>query len=202
MFHQDPAQFDPAQTDAARIVAPHRPTAFRGLTGGTLLETESGWRPVDAITVGDRIHSFDGGLRQVQAVRRHFVTRDALITAGILPVRIAGGTLGACSDLVLMPGQGVLCPVEAARHGGQEHRLIAARDLRDRAGVAQRPARAALALTELGFAEEEILWANTGVLLHCPAAGAWDARWGIYAQDPEPRPVPAMPVRAPVSVAA
>lgn len=179
MFHQDPAQFDTPQ-----VIAPRPAPVFRGLTGCTLLETDKGWRPVDAITVGDRVHSFDGGLRQVQAVRRHYVTRDALLDAGIAPVRVAGGHLNACSDLVLMPGQGVLRPVDAARHGGQEDRLIAARDLVGRTGVSQRPARCALALTELGFAEEEVVWANSGVLLHCPAAGAWDAAWGIYDQTP------------------
>lgn len=187
MFHHDPDQFRSDQ-----IIAPPQAPVLRGLTGGTLLETGAGWRPVDAITVGDMVQTFDGGLRPVVALRRHYVTRAALIEQGVQPVRIGGGTLNACSDLWVMPAQGVLCPVDPRRNGGQEHRLCAARDLAGRPGVTRRPARAALALTELGFAEEEVVWANTGVLLHCPAAGAWRAPWGIFcAPESCPAAVPA-----------
>lgn len=195
MFHQDPNCFDTAQ-----LIAPRATPVLRGLTGATLLETDQGWRPVDALTVGDAVYTFDGGLRRIEAVRRHFLTAAALADCGARPVRIAGGTMDACSDLVLMPGQGVLRPTDARRAGGGEHLLVAARDLTAMPGVAPWARQAPLALTELGFAEEEVVWANSGVLLHCPAAGAWAAPWGIYRADPAP--AAARPVAAPALVAA
>lgn len=191
MFHTASEDFT-----AAQIIMPQQTARLRGLTGGTVLETDKGWRPVDSITVGDMVHSFDGGLRRVQAVRRHFATQAALDAHGVRPLQISGGVLNACSDLLVLPDQGVLCPVDAARNGGQDHRLYAARDLVQRPGVTRRQVRQPLALVELGFAEEEVIWANTGVLLHCPAAGAWDASWGIYAAEGATDPAPASSARA------
>lgn len=142
-----------------------------GLIAGTLLETATGWRGVETLRMGDLVHSFDGGLVKVLAIDR----RSLLPEVGQTVVAVPGGVLDACSDLALLPGQHLLIDTLGdASLPDDAFALIPAQALEGRCGCTRRyMMRQTDVITPL-FADEEILWAHSGVMIHCPgiATGA------------------------------
>lgn len=133
-----------------------------GLVAGTLVETETGWRDAATLRVGDRLQSWDGGLVRIAALDRR------PLPAGTAALRLAGGMLGTCSDLVLLPGQHLL--VETLDDPALPDALavlVPASALAGRPGVTAMTLPAAEAVLPL-FAEEEVIWAQTGALIPCP----------------------------------
>lgn len=152
---------------------PRRPL-HHGLLDETMVETAEGWRPVASIGLGDLVQTFEGGLRPVTALRHQFISSATRAQMTLDPVVVRGGTLNTCRDLQLLPGQHVLIPTPDAQASlGYTHLLAEASALKG-LGLA-RPAskRTALAITQLGFEEPEVVWANSGLLLSCPQAGRW-----------------------------
>lgn len=152
---------------AASITAPRpspAPAHDRTFAPGTLLETPSGWRPVETIRQGDRVRTVDDGLAKVCSVVRQPPDRNRVHW------HVPAGTLGNCSDLRLTAGQHlalqvsecealfdaacVLVPVPAAT-GFCGIRTVSGFTLRH--GIA------------LYCEDEAIVYAQTGTLLHVPA---------------------------------
>lgn len=153
------------------IAAPAVPAVPQGglLLAGTRVETDRGWRDVTALRAGDRVQTFDGGLRPLAAVERVRLAPDP----ERLALRIPGGRLGACADLTLLPGCRVLLAT-GARRPEAARALVAARALRALPGVTSVPMPGAVAAVRPVFADEEVIWANTGVLIHCPGPDGSD----------------------------
>jgi len=147
-----------------------------GLVAGTLLETASGWRPIEALTVGDCVQTLDGGLARILHLTRRSL-RPELETALLM---LPGGQYDACSDLLLLPGQHLLIDtLDDAAMDGAPFALVPALAL---AGPTVRRHFAPTAVDVITplFADEELVYANTGVLLHCP--GITDGA-GRYPED-------------------
>lgn len=139
-----------------------RPTATvtTGLAAGTLVETQGGWRPVETLHPGEAVQTWDGGLRPVLQIRR------AACAGGL--ILLSGGLLDTCSDLPLLPGQHLLIDrEEAALAVGIPVALLPARALIGLPGIGF--ARAGAAVFTLIFEAEEVVYANSGALLHCPS---------------------------------
>jgi hypothetical protein len=137
-----------------------------GLTAETLVETDTGWRPVRTLVAGDRVQTLDGGLQPLRAV-------TARSTLGRAPnlVTVPGGTLDTCSDLTLMADARVLidAPQAEATHGASLV-LVPAGALAGWHGVTlQRGGGAGQGdiLLTLAFDDDEIVFANTGAMIHC-----------------------------------
>lgn len=164
MFMQDFTRTAAAATitPVALLKAP----ATSGFTAGTLVETASGWQPVETLAIGMKVQTLDGGLSRILGLDRR-ILRACADTALI---RLQGGSHDACSDLALMPGQHLLIDTLAdAEYPDEVAVLIPAAALIGRAGASRHfPTRAVEIITPM-FAEEEVVWANSGVLLHCPA---------------------------------
>ncbi len=152
----------PAATVAAE-------TALSGglLIAGTRVETAAGWRDVAALAAGDAVWTFDGGLRPLAAVERVLLPPEP----GRMAVRVPGGVMGACGDLTLLPGTGVLVGTGDQRPE-MTRALVPAVALRNLPGVTLRPAGGRIAAIRLVFDAEEAIWANTGVVVHCPQGEA------------------------------
>ena len=75
-----------------------------GLIAGTLVESATGWTPVENLRIGDAVQSYDGGLARVVGLDREWIT--ASLSAYVL--HLPGGALDNCSDLILLPGQNLL----------------------------------------------------------------------------------------------
>ena len=165
MFMQDftrqAADFAPVNLQAiARSL-----TVTTGLVAGTLLETRTGWQPVETLRIGDAVQTLDGGLARILGLDRRSLIPDAQTTL----MKIHGGSLDACSDLFLMPGQHVvLDTLDDAALGGAPFVMVPANTMLINPGAQKYPlAEPTVVITPL-FADEEVVYANSGVLLHCP----------------------------------
>ena len=160
MFMQD---FDRLATQSMAV----SPTAPAGLTAATMIETANGWRRAEALRMGDRIYTMDGGLRPVLGLTRTWLNPGE----GSL-VHIPGGAFDNCDDLLLPEGQLVL--VQTGDDAAFPDALVAlapAVALVGLCGITRRGLSMSMELIQPHFAQEEVIWGNSGVQLFCPAIG-------------------------------
>lgn len=153
MFMQDVTRFAATPVTATAGLS-------QGLIDGTLVETAAGWQPVQSLRVGDSLYTLDGGLRRVIALNR----REVL--PGEPVVQLAGGHLDACSDVMLMPGQAML--LDTVGLMSAPYARVAARSLTAYVGATATAAPRRVEVVTPIFAEEEVVWAQSGLLLLCP----------------------------------
>ena len=148
------------------------PAALTGLTDGMCVETEDGWRQVSALRTGMRVHAFDGGLRPVRRIERLTFGADL---PGLFPeglILVPGGALGNCQDFYLLPAAHVLLSGGAvAAITGDVAALVQAEDLAGHGGICRAMPVDGIESVRIEFDDEEVIWANTGVLVHCPVSG-------------------------------
>ncbi len=158
MFMQDLSRF------AATPVSGTDANLSTGVVAGTLVETVSGWRAVEDIRVGEMIHTLDGGAKRVVAINR----REIL--PGETVVQVKGGCFDACSDVLLMPRQGVL--LDTIGLMGTPYARVPAAALASIVGAARTHTQRREEVVTPLFEEEEVIWAQSGMLLHCPGVRA------------------------------
>ncbi|WP_204112983.1 Hint domain-containing protein [Shimia biformata] len=111
-------------------------------TAGSLILTEHGLIPIEALTPGTRVLTRDNGLRPVAWVgTRHIARKDAARFAPLMPVRFTQGALGGNMperSMMVSPNHRVLLTggmVETVT--GETEVLVAARHLLHREGISQ-----------------------------------------------------------------
>lgn len=162
MFMQDATRFVAAE--AAHPAAPVR----AGLTAATLVETAQGWRPAASLRRGDRVQSFDGGLREIVALGR-----DWLAPGSCSLLHLPGGLLGAMADIALLPGQHLLLDTwDDLALTEAVVALVPAEAAHGLGGATLRPVTEPTEIVMPVFAEEEAIHTNGGLLLHCPGIDA------------------------------
>lgn len=176
---------DPLRSDsaAARLDGPAAPAPTRdsplllttprampsGLLAGTLVETATGWHGIETLQPGQQVQTLDGGLVALQRVDRHRVQPNGRASLIHLP----GGCLDACSDLTLLPGQHLLVDTLDDRLlAGAPFVLVPALALLALDGPRRYRPETGFEVITLRFAEEEVVFAQSGVLFHCPALHA------------------------------
>jgi hypothetical protein len=158
-------------TTFERDTAP--PSGVRsGLLPGTRLATDMGWRPVEALAEGDRILTFDGGLRPLCGVTRvPLAPAFGRMPRDFWPLEIPAGIIGNRQALRLLPDQAVLVESDLAeRLFDDPFALIRARDFYRLDGVAAVSPDPADMTVQLHFEREEIVFADHGLMFLCPAA--------------------------------
>lgn len=151
-FAEDIAAVPPMETTTGAAV-------LTGLVAGTQVETDHGWRDVTDLCRGDRVQTLDGGLARILGLDR----REAEIETLLLP----GGYMDACSDLCLLPRQPILVStLDDPEIGAAPFVLIPAEALSALPFLTRQRQKAEV-ITPL-FADEEVVFANSGVLLRCP----------------------------------
>lgn len=149
-----------------------KPQRNAGLVAGTLVETAVGWRRVELLRVGDHVQTFDGGLRQLRRVERSYYGADHGGYALEEVLHVPGGALDNCDDLFVMPDQMLMITSEvAADLLGTPSVLIPATALIGYRGITRQFPQGLVEAITLGFDDEELIYANSGLLAHC-AAGA------------------------------
>ncbi len=143
----------------------------QGLIGGTLVATELGWQPVEDLQVGDRVVTFDNGMRPLTAVRVSTLWTAASETPRSLwPLEIPAQALGNRSALRLLPEQPVLIESDAAEAlYGDPFLMVAAQVLDGYHGIARVPPMREVTVVTLEFEGDEVVYANGTLLVHCPA---------------------------------
>ena len=149
----------PANTQSAPLAS--------GLIAGTMIETQRGWTVVENLRLGDRVQSFDGGDCPILALDRNWTNTEAHA------IRVPGGVLDTCADLTLLPGQHILIDTcgdtmlpDAALV------LIPATALTGWRGTKRIAMTKAVEIITPMFAAEEMIFANTGAMIRCPAVAA------------------------------
>jgi hypothetical protein len=151
-----------------------------GLCDGTLVDTARGWMPVERLAPGDRVQTLDGGLRPLAAVIRRSVDSVAGGPRAAHLIEVPGGVLDTCSDLAVLAESRLLLdlPEAEARHGSPLV-LAPAAALEGWCGIRKAAARGRSGAVTLVFEDEEVIFAQTGALVHCPAPGAEGAVPGL-----------------------
>jgi hypothetical protein len=136
-----------------------------GIVAGTLVEGEKGWIAAEALRVGDRLQTLDGGLARIHGLDRRMLAAQVETSL----IHVPGGVFDACHDLWLVPGQHVLIDTVQDSDHTAPYVLVPAIALTSDPGIRHSfPSTAVEVITPL-FADEEIIFANSGVLLHCPS---------------------------------
>lgn len=148
--------------------APTRPR--RGIVAGTLIATGSGWRPVEDLAPGDRVQTFDNGLQTIVDIESEALWDENQVSlSDPLPVVMPGGALCNKSPVTLLPHQGILLESENACDSmGDPLAVVPARVLMGINGIDTMPPKANLRVYTLTFASEEVIYADGGLMLHCP----------------------------------
>ncbi|WP_102106972.1 Hint domain-containing protein [Oceaniglobus roseus] len=140
-----------------------------GLTAGTRVATATGWRPVEAVTVGDRVLTFDAGLQLVTAVERVWFDGTGAMAAAQKPLRVPPQALGNHAEMVLLPDQPVIFEADCAEElFGDPFALLPAAALEGYRGIERFRPVDPLEIVSLSFESDQVVFANLGALFFCP----------------------------------
>ncbi|WP_299691549.1 Hint domain-containing protein [uncultured Tateyamaria sp.] len=145
--------------------------ASRGLIAGTRIGTSMGWRTVEALAPGDMVLTFDNGLQPLVEVRRETYWISDVTMGDTAMVIVPAGAMGNVADVALLPDQGVLIESEAACDvHGDPFAVLRAKALEGFRGITRVSPQPQMQVITLVFASDEVVYAEGGILLHCPRA--------------------------------
>ena len=134
------------------------------ITAGTMVETETGWMPVERLCLGDAIYTFDGGAARVAGLRQTH------LNAGTQLWHVPGGVLNNCADMYLTQDQHVMIFDDNAEDlYDTPYVLVPVPALQGFRGTRQIDSLPSTVAVEVTFDTEEVIFANSGAMLHCTA---------------------------------
>ncbi|MEM9580272.1 MAG: Hint domain-containing protein [Pseudomonadota bacterium] len=143
-----------------------------GLLLGKLIATTLGWRPVEALCVGDLVLTFDNGFLPIRAVRRVVLwDGDGACPDHLRPVEIGADLLPDVSCVRVMSHQGIMVESDFAEsHRGDPFAVILPGAIAQ-FGLAQPVhCEAPIEVIILEFDSDEVIYGQSGMLYHVPAA--------------------------------
>ncbi|MEP5090136.1 MAG: Hint domain-containing protein [Paracoccaceae bacterium] len=136
------------------------------VAANTLIETSAGWKEAGDIAVGDLVHTLDGGLVPVATAK--------IRTLPIYSTQlwyIPEGVFDNCDSLRLTAGQHIMITSTACeRLFDAPDVLIPVNALAGYRDICPCTSQSETRVIELAFEKEEIIYAQSGSLLMCPAA--------------------------------
>lgn len=141
-----------------------------GMLAGTLVATDIGWQPVEDLQTGDRVVTFDNGIRPLRSVGiSKLWTAANQAPRGVWPLLVPERALGNRTALTLLPEQTVLIESdEAEAMFGDPFTLVTAASLEGYKGITRVSPSREMTVVSLQFDEEEVVYANGTTLVHCP----------------------------------
>lgn len=152
-----------------------------GLVSGTRVATERGWQPVQRVSAGDRVLTFDAGLQRVTRVTRHGFPEPGACPLAFWPIEVPEGVLGNREVMHLMPQQTIMVESDTAEDlYGDPFSLLPAAAMDALTGSRRVPPQDGFEVVRLHFATEQVVFARDGLLFLCPSsrdmvAAAWEA---------------------------
>ena len=124
--------------------------------------------------VGDRVHTFDSGLQPVVEMRRSTLwTEDTTQDPALQHFLVPRHALGNLAPMRLLPEQTVLVESDSAEALHDDpFALVPVSALEGYRGITRVVPQQPTEIIAIGFAEEEILYANGSALVHCARLGA------------------------------
>lgn len=143
-----------------------------GMIAGTLVATDMGWQPVEDLQAGDRVVTFDNGMRPLRSVGISTLwTAASQAPRAVWPLLVPERALGNRTALTLLPEQAVLIESDQAESMfGDPFTLVTAASLEGYKGISRVPPSREMKVVTLQFADEEVVYANGTTLVHCPNA--------------------------------
>ncbi|WP_299777957.1 Hint domain-containing protein [uncultured Roseobacter sp.] len=144
--------------------------ASHGLIAGTRVASNFGWRPVEALTVGDKVLTFDNGVQRIVEMQRTTLWLDPQkMMPGCWPVTIPAEALANLNEVMLLPDQGVMLESDAASDPmGDPFAIVPAQALEGLCGIHRQQPLHPVDLITLYFADDEVIYIDGGLLIHCP----------------------------------
>lgn len=141
-----------------------------GMIAGTLVATDMGWQSVEDLQAGDKVVTFDNGMRPLKAVGISTLwTAAKQAPRAVWPLLVPERAMGNRTALTLLPEQAVLIESdEAEAMFGDPFTLVSASSLEGYKGITRVPPSREMKIVTLQFAEEEVVYANGTTLVHCP----------------------------------
>ena len=163
---------------------------LHGFAAGSVVATHLGWRPVEAITVGDYVMTFDNGMQPVTAVTRGAYWMQAGdCPEHLLPIEVPAGVLGNDRPMTVLPEQNVMVESDAAEEVlGDPFALIPAETLLGFRGIDRMRPWQAFDVITLHFDHDQVVYVDGGALVLCPAAIAGVASVDFMTQGHVPIP--------------
>lgn len=142
-----------------------------GLVSGTRVATRLGWRPVENITVGDQVLTFDDGMQEVTRISRGYLwMAHSPVPQTLWPLRVPAGALGNQHEMLLLPEQSVVVESDTAEKlFGDPFTLIPAAALEGYEGITRVAPTGPIEVITLHFDKDQVVFGNIGALFHCPA---------------------------------
>lgn len=142
-----------------------------GFMAGTHVASSLGWRPVEALTVGDEVLTFDHGMQPiVELGRETLVLSEGPMEAAQCPLLVPRDALNNRVPMYLMPDQGVLIEsdlVEDAK--GDPFAVVPACALDGYRGIQRLHPGARMELIVPRFAQDQVIYLEAGFLGYAPA---------------------------------
>lgn len=129
-----------------------------GLLPGTLIGTDSGWKPVEGVLPGDMVLTFDNGMQRVANVHQIVLPQASLPAHKAFTMVVPVGALGNRRELRLLPCQEVIVESDMAEMDfGEPFVMIQALMLEGYAGIHRAPIEGDLRIHMLTFAAEQVI---------------------------------------------
>ncbi|MBL4768684.1 MAG: Hint domain-containing protein [Rhodobacteraceae bacterium] len=145
-------------------------TGQSGFLGGTHVASNLGWRAIEALSVGDKVLTFDHGMQVITGVQRETqIAQGPRLPQNQMPLLVPQGALNNRLAMWLMPDQGLMVEYESAEDPlGDPFAVIPASALHGFRGIERVDPGGRLDVTILAFAQDEVIYVEGGMLAHCP----------------------------------
>lgn len=166
--------FDWFQKRSGSSVEPHLPMVSVGQGGfmaGTHVASNLGWRPVEALTVGDEVLTFDHGMQPVVELGREtLLLSEEPLDAMLCPLLVPRDALNNRVPMYLMPDQGVLIESDLVEDvQGDPFAIVPACALDGYRGIQRLHPGARMELIVPRFARDQVIYLEAGFLGYAPA---------------------------------
>lgn len=145
-------------------------TGTGGILAGTHVASNLGWRPVEALAVGDQVLTFDNGMQPITDLYREtLVTGDGAVSALRAPVFIPVDALFNRAPMWVMPDQGILVESDVIeRQFGDPFAVVPACTLDGFRGITRVPPGARMELVVPRFEHDQVIYVEAGAMGYCP----------------------------------
>ncbi|MBQ4825008.1 Hint domain-containing protein [Leisingera sp. HS039] len=137
-----------------------------GFLAGTHVASNLGWRPVEALTPGDKVLTFDHGMQEIVELQREtIVPGDGDLDPARCPLLVPRDALMNRVPLWLMPDQGVLLESDLVEDvQGDPFAVVPAAALEGYRGIRRMHPGAQLELVTPRFAQDQVIYLEAGML--------------------------------------
>ncbi|AHD00504.1 Hint domain-containing protein [Leisingera methylohalidivorans] len=137
-----------------------------GFLVGTHVASNLGWRPVEALTAGDKVLTFDHGMQTVVEPQREIIVPgDGELDPARCPLLVPRDALMNRVPLWLMPDQGVLLESDLVEDvQGDPFAVVPAAALEGYRGIRRMHPGAQMELVTLRFAQDQVIYLEAGML--------------------------------------